>query len=85
MTGTWHVQFYNRRLGAIETCTVAAGSPQDAVRAGWRAVLAAHPPGTDRKRISLFARAERAAGHHDSGWELYRIRGGGAPEGPGPA
>jgi hypothetical protein len=78
----WHVQFYNRRLGTIAPYTVDAPSPEDAVLAGRRAVLAEHPPMAGRKRIGLFARAERTAGHDDSGWVLYRIQGGGAPDGP---
>lgn len=76
---TWHVEFYNRRLGTVAPYTVDAPSPEAAVQAGRLAVRAEHPPGPGRKRMGLFARAERAAGHDDSGWVLHRIRGGGPP------
>jgi hypothetical protein len=79
MPRSWRVEFYNRRLGTIAPCTVDAPSPEDAVVLGRRAVLAEHPPTAGRKRRGLFAQAERAAGHDDSGWVLYRIRGGRAP------
>ena len=60
---------------------IEAPSPDAAVLAGRRAVLLEHPlPPARKKRLSLFARAVRAADRDDGGWVLYRIR----REGPAP-
>ncbi len=78
----WHVEFYNRRSDTLAHYRVDASTPDAAVLAGRRAVLAEHPlPRTRRRKLSLFARAERAAAHDDSGWTLYRMR---KDDGPAP-
>lgn len=88
----WQLEFYHGRSGRLARYDLDAASPDAAVAAGRRAVLIEHPPpGGRKRRLSLFARAERATGHDDSGWVLYRIHrddghgvNGGAPAGPGP-
>jgi len=77
----WKVEFYHGRSGTLARYDLDAASPDEAVTAGRRAVLVEYPPPAARKRrLSLFARAERATGHDDSGWVLYRIRSdGGQP------
>jgi hypothetical protein len=88
----WQLEFYHARSGALAHYDLDAASPDAAVAAGRRAVLIEHPPpGGRKRRPSLLARAERATGHDDSGWVLYRIHGndghgsaGGAPPAPTP-
>ena len=47
--------------------------PAEAVRLGWKAVLAEHPSTPRRRRLSLFERADRIGGQDASGWVRYRI------------
>ena len=77
----WLMEFYNERRGILARYDIEASSPGTAVLAGRNAVLAEHPSRPARKRrLSLFERAERAAGQDDSGWVLYRL---GKDNGPG--
>jgi hypothetical protein len=69
----WLMQFYNERRGILARFGVDAPLPAEAVRLGWKAVLAEHPPTPRRSRLSLFERAERIGGQDASGWVLYRI------------
>jgi len=69
----WRMQFYNERRGILAHYTIDAPLPAEAVRLGWKAVLAEHPPTLRRRRPSLFELAERVGGQHASGWVLYRI------------
>ena len=69
----WRVEFYHERQGILARYGVDAPSPAAAVLVGRDAVLAEHPAARARGRPSLLQRAERAGGHDDSGWVLYRI------------
>jgi hypothetical protein len=69
----WLMQFYNERRGILARYGVDAPLPAEAVRLGWKAVLAEHPSTPRRSRLSLFERAERIGGQDASGWVLYRI------------
>ena len=76
------MQFYHEKRGILARYGVDAPLPAEAVRLGWKAVLAEHPPTPRRRRLSLFERAERIGGQDASGWALSRIvrdRDGGAP------
>jgi hypothetical protein len=70
---TWRMQFYNERRGILAPYGIDAPLPAEAVRLGWKAVLAEHPSTPRRRRLSLFERAERIGGQDASGWVLYRI------------
>ena len=77
----WHVEFYHWRSGTLAPYRVDASTAEAAVLAGRRAVLVEHPfPAARRRRLSLFARAERATAHDDSGWVLHRVRRDDGPE-----
>jgi hypothetical protein len=78
----WSMHFYNERRGILARYGVEAPLPAEAVRLGWEAVLAEHPPTARRRRLSLFERAERIGGQHASGWVLYRIGKDKWPESP---
>ena len=69
----WRVEFYHERQGILARYSVDAPSPAAAVLVGRDAVLAEHPAARARGRPSLLQRAERAGGHDDSGWVLFRI------------
>ena len=69
----WRMQFYNERRGILARYGIDAPLPAEAVRLGWKAVLAEHPSTPRRRRLSLFERAERIGGQDASGWVLYRI------------
>ena len=69
----WQMQFYNERRGILARYDIDAPLPAEAVRLGWKAVLAEHPPTPRRRRPSLFELAERIGGQDASGWVLYRI------------
>ena len=69
----WLMQFYNERRGILARYGIEAPLPAEAVRLGWKAVLAEHPPTPRSRRLSLFERAQRAGGQDASGWVLYRI------------
>jgi hypothetical protein len=69
----WRMQFYNERRGILARYNIDAPLPAEAVRLGWKAVLAEHPSTPRRHRLSLFERAERIGGQDVSGWVLYRI------------
>jgi len=75
----WRLEFYNERRGILARYSIEAPLPAAAARLGRNAVLAEHPPGRARGRLSLFARAERIGGQDASGWVLYRI---GKDDGP---
>ena len=70
----WLVQFYNERRAILARYGVEARLPADAVRLGWKAVLAEHPTPRRHGRLGLFERAQRVEGQDASGWILYRIR-----------
>ena len=70
---TWRMQFYNERRGILARYDIDAPLPAEAVRLGWKAVLAEHPSTPRRSRLSLFELAERIGGQDASGWVLYRI------------
>ena len=69
----WLTQFYNERRAILARYGVEASLPAEAVRLGWKAVLAEHPSTPRRGRLSLFEQAERVGGQDASGWVLYRI------------
>jgi hypothetical protein len=70
----WRVEFYNERRGILARYGIEASSPEAAILAGRNAVREEHPsPPARRRRLSLFERAERAAGQDESGWILYRL------------
>ena len=69
----WRMQFYNERRGILAPYDIDAPLPAEAVRLGWKAVLAEHPPTSRKRRPSLFELAERIGGQDASGWILYRI------------
>ena len=69
----WRMQFYNERRGILARYGIDALLPAEAVRLGWKAVLAEHSSTPRRHRLSLFERAERSGGQDASGWVLYRI------------
>ena len=69
----WRMQFYNERRGILAPYTIDAPLPAEAVRLGWKAVLAEHPSTPRRRRPSLFELAERIGGQDASGWTLHRI------------
>ena len=69
----WLMQFYNERRGILAHYGIEASLPAEAVRVGWKAVLAEYPSTPRRSRLSLFERAERVGGQDASGWVLYRI------------
>lgn len=69
----WLMEFYNERRSILARYGVEALLPAEAVRLGWKAVLAAHPSTPRRSRLTLFERAERVGGQDASGWVLYRI------------
>jgi len=70
----WRVELYNERRGILARYGIEASSPEMAIRAGRHAALAEHPsPPARKRRLSLFERAERAAGQDESGWVLYRL------------
>ena len=69
----WLMQFYNERRGILAHYGIEASLPAEAVRLGWKAVLAAYPSTPRRSRLSLFERAQRVGGQDASGWVLYRI------------
>ena len=84
---TWRMQFYHERRGILARYGIDAPLPAEAVRLGWKAVLAEHPSTPRRRRLSLFERAERIGGQDASGWVLYRIvrDSGHGPPGAAPA
>jgi hypothetical protein len=69
----WLMQFYNERRGILARYGIEASLPAEAVRLGWKAVLAEHPSTPRRSRLSLFERAQLVGGQDASGWVLYRI------------
>jgi hypothetical protein len=69
----WLMQFYNERRGILARYGIEAPLPAEAVRLGWKAVLAEHPSTPRGSRPSLFERAQRVEGQDASGWVLYRI------------
>ena len=69
----WRLQFYNERRGILARYGIEAPLPAEAVRLGWKAVLAEHPSTPRGSRLSLFERAQRVEGQDASGWVLYRI------------
>lgn len=78
---TWHLEFYHEGSGTFARHRVEATTADEAVRAGRRALLVERPvPEGRRRRLSLFARAQRATAHDDSGWVLYRMRRDDVPE-----
>ena len=60
----WRMQFYNERRGILAHYTIDALLPAEAVRLGWRAVLAEHALTPRRGRPSLLELAERVGGQH---------------------
>jgi hypothetical protein len=82
---TWRMQFYHERRGILACYDIDAPLPAEAVRLGWKAVLAEHPSTPRRRRPSLFERAERIGGRDVSGWVLYRIAKDNEQESPGVA
>ena len=64
---TWRMQFYNERRGILARFAIDAPLPAEAVRLGWKAVLAEHPSTPRRRRLRLFERAERSGGQDVSG------------------
>jgi hypothetical protein len=81
----WRMQFYNERRGILAHYGIDAPLPAEAVRLGWKAVLAEHPAAPRRSRPSLFELAARIGGQDPSGWVLYRIAKDGEQEsGDGP-
>jgi hypothetical protein len=81
----WLTQFYNERRAILARYDVEASLPAEAVRLGWKAVLAEHPSTPRRGRLSLFEQAERVGGQDASGWVLYRIVKDDAQGAPGVA
>lgn len=81
----WLTQFYNERRAILARYGVEASLPAEAVRLGWKAVLAEHPSTPRRGRLSLFEQAERVGGQDASGWVLYRIVKDDAEAAPGVA
>jgi hypothetical protein len=71
-TVRWRMEFYNERRGILARYDVDARLPAEAVRLGWKAVLAQYPASRTLVR-GLFARAQRVEGQHASGWLLHRI------------
>lgn len=69
----WRMEFYNERRRMLACYELEAPLPAEAVRLGWKAVLAEHPSTPRRGRPSLCERAERVGGQDASGWVLYRI------------
>ncbi len=69
----WLMQFYNERRGIQARYGIEAPLPAEAVRLGWKAVLAEHPSTPRGRWLSLFAQAQRVEGQDASGWVLYRI------------
>ena len=69
----WLMQFYHERRGVLACYRIDAPLPAEAVRLGWKAVLAEHPPTSQRRRPSLFERAQRTGGQDASGFVLYRL------------
>ena len=69
----WLMQFYNERRGILARYGIEAPLPAEAVRLGWKAVLAEHPSAPRGSRLGLFGRAQRVEGQDASGWVLYRI------------
>jgi hypothetical protein len=69
----WLMEFYHERRRILARYGIEAPLPAEALRLGWKAVLAEHPWTPRRGRLSLFQRAERAGGQDASGWVLYRI------------
>ena len=69
----WRMQFYNERRGILARYNIDALLPAEAVRLGWKAVLAEHPSIPRKGQLSLFERAQRIGGQDASGWVLYRI------------
>lgn len=69
----WSMQFYNERRGILAHYDIDAPLPAEAVKLGWKAVLAEHPSTPRGSRLTLFERAERIGGQDVSGWVLYRI------------
>ncbi len=69
----WLMEFYNERRGVLARYGIAAPLPAEAVRLGWKAVLAEYPSIPRKRRLGLFERAERVGGQDASGWVLYRI------------
>ena len=72
----WRLQFYHERRELLARYAIDAPFPAEAVRLGWKAVLAEHPSTPQRSRLSLFQRAQRVGGEDASGWVLYRIVNG---------
>lgn len=81
----WLMEFYNERRGILARYGIEAPLPAEAVRLGWKAVLAEHPLTPRKRRLSLFERAERVGGQDASGWVLYRIVKDGQQGSPGAA
>ncbi len=69
----WRMEFYNERRRIVACYGMEAPLPAEAVRLGWKAVLAEYPSTPRKGRLSLFDRAERVGGRDASGWVLYRI------------
>ena len=55
----WRRQFYNERRGILARYPIDAPFPAEAVRLGWKAVLAEHPS-TPRETPTELVRARRA-------------------------
>ena len=81
----WRMEFYNERRGIMAHYSVEALLSADAVRLGWKAVLAEHPPTGRGSRPTSFEQAQRIGGQDASGWVLYRIVRGGEHELPAAA
>lgn len=80
------MEFYSERAGILARYRVEAPLPTAAVRLGWEALRAEHPPVPRRRRLSLFERATRVGGRDASGWVLLRIlRDDGQPAAPAQA
>jgi hypothetical protein len=69
----WRLEFYNERRGIQAHYSVEAPLPGTAMALARAALLAEHPPGRARRRLSLFERAERIGGQDGRGWVPHRI------------
>lgn len=69
----WQLEFYHERSGILASYSVEAPLPGAALQLARAALLAEHPPGPARSRLSLFERAQRIGGQDASGWVPYRI------------
>jgi hypothetical protein len=67
------IEFYHERRRALARYIIEAPTPAAAVPLARAALLAEHPAGKPRRRLSLFQRAQRIGGQDSSGWVLHRI------------